>query len=128
MSARVLWYWNRLCCMTPAEMAHRAREAVRLQWSARFLSAPRGAAVADAAAQGRPWFAGDVADVQGLRRAADEIVQGRLEVLGLGVVPMGPQVRAFVDALGRLNQQVAAQCERVTWMVAGLPVVVKGAA
>lgn len=48
--------------------------------------------------------------------------------IGLGVVPMGPQVRAFVDALGRLNQQVAAQCERVTWMVAGLPVVVKGAA
>ena len=47
--------------------------------------------------------------------------------IGLGVIPMGAEVRAFVDALGRLNQQVALQCERVTLMVAGLPLHVKGA-
>ncbi len=46
--------------------------------------------------------------------------------IGLGVIPVGPEVRAFVDALGTLNQQVAAACERVTLMVAGLPVNVKG--
>jgi adenosylcobinamide kinase/adenosylcobinamide-phosphate guanylyltransferase len=46
--------------------------------------------------------------------------------IGLGVIPMGREVRAFVDALGRLNQQVAATCERVTLMAAGLPLTLKG--
>jgi len=47
--------------------------------------------------------------------------------IGLGVVPMGRDVRAYVDALGRLNQQMAAACTRVCLMVAGHPVWVKGA-
>ena len=47
--------------------------------------------------------------------------------IGLGVIPMGVQVRAFVDALGRLNQDVAATCQRVTLMVAGLPLTLKDA-
>ena len=47
--------------------------------------------------------------------------------IGLGVIPMGREVRAFVDALGRLNQDVAASCERVTLMAAGLPLALKGA-
>ena len=46
--------------------------------------------------------------------------------IGLGVVPMGRETRAFVDALGRLNQGVAAACERVTFMAAGLPLTLKG--
>lgn len=46
--------------------------------------------------------------------------------IGLGVIPMGREVRAFVDALGMLNQQVAAACDRVTLMVAGLPFHLKG--
>ena len=41
--------------------------------------------------------------------------------IGLGVIPMGREVRAFVDALGTLNQQVAEVCPRVTFMAAGLP-------
>ena len=45
--------------------------------------------------------------------------------IGLGVIPMGSEVRAFVDALGRLNQDVAAVCERVTLMAAGLPLNLK---
>jgi adenosylcobinamide kinase/adenosylcobinamide-phosphate guanylyltransferase len=48
--------------------------------------------------------------------------------IGLGVIPMGPLVRDFVDTLGRLNQQVAQRCHRVTLMVAGLPLVIKDAA
>jgi len=47
--------------------------------------------------------------------------------IGLGVIPMGAPVRAFVDALGRLNQAVAGQCDRVCLMVAGQPLFVKGA-
>jgi adenosylcobinamide kinase/adenosylcobinamide-phosphate guanylyltransferase len=45
--------------------------------------------------------------------------------IGLGVIPMGAEVRAFVDALGRLNQDVAQVCARVTLMVAGLPLTLK---
>ena len=46
--------------------------------------------------------------------------------IGLGVIPMARETRAFVDALGRLNQEVAAACERVTFMAAGLPLTLKG--
>ena len=45
--------------------------------------------------------------------------------IGLGVIPLGREVRVFVDALGRLNQAVAACCERVTFMAAGLPLTLK---
>lgn len=47
--------------------------------------------------------------------------------IGLGVIPLGREVRAYVDALGRLNQVVAAACSRVTFMAAGLPLVMKEA-
>ena len=47
--------------------------------------------------------------------------------IGLGVIPMGAEVRAFVDALGRLNQDVAQVCQRVTLMAAGLPLTLKDA-
>ena len=45
--------------------------------------------------------------------------------IGLGVIPLGREVRVFVDALGLLNQQVAAACARVTLMAAGLPLTLK---
>ena len=48
--------------------------------------------------------------------------------IGLGVIPMGRETRAFVDALGRLNQEVAAACDRVTFMAAGLPMTLKSQA
>lgn len=47
--------------------------------------------------------------------------------IGLGVIPLGSEVRAFVDALGQLNQAVAAVCQRVTLMAAGLPLTLKEA-
>lgn len=45
--------------------------------------------------------------------------------IGLGVIPPSPEARAFVDALGRLHQALASACDRVTLMVAGLPLAVK---
>ena len=45
--------------------------------------------------------------------------------IGLGLSPMGAEARRFVDELGRLHQDVAARCERVTLMVAGIEVSVK---
>ncbi len=46
--------------------------------------------------------------------------------IGLGVIPLGAEVRAFVDELGQLNQAVARTCARVTLMAAGLPLTLKG--
>ena len=46
--------------------------------------------------------------------------------IGLGVIPLGRETRDFVDALGRLNQDVAQVCKRVTLMAAGLPLTLKG--
>lgn len=46
--------------------------------------------------------------------------------IGLGLSPMSPQVRRFVDELGHLHQAVARGASRVTLMVAGLEVNVKG--
>jgi adenosylcobinamide kinase/adenosylcobinamide-phosphate guanylyltransferase len=46
--------------------------------------------------------------------------------VGLGVVPFGAVARAFVDEAGRLNQDVAARCERVLFVAAGLPLALKG--
>lgn len=45
--------------------------------------------------------------------------------VGTGLVPTTSLGRAFRDAQGELNQAVAAACERVELMVAGLAVAVK---
>ena len=45
--------------------------------------------------------------------------------IGLGVIPLGRDVRRFVDALGSLNQSVAQACARVTFMAAGCAVAMK---
>lgn len=47
--------------------------------------------------------------------------------IGLGVMPLGRETRHFVDAQGWLHQAVAALCARVTLVVAGCEMAVKGA-
>lgn len=46
--------------------------------------------------------------------------------VGLGIVPMGALTRRFCDESGRLHQAVAALCDRVTFVTAGLPMRLKG--
>jgi adenosylcobinamide kinase / adenosylcobinamide-phosphate guanylyltransferase len=47
--------------------------------------------------------------------------------VGMGLVPETPLGRRFRDAAGRLNQEVAALADRVVFVAAGLPLVLKGA-
>lgn len=46
--------------------------------------------------------------------------------VGMGIVPFGAVSRAFADEAGRLNQDLAARCEHVTLVAAGLPLTLKG--
>lgn len=46
--------------------------------------------------------------------------------VGFGIVPENKLARAFRDHAGRLNQRIAEIADRVTLVVAGLPVQVKG--
>lgn len=60
-----------------------------------------------------------------IANAAGDIILVSNEV-GMGIVPMGAVTRAFVDEQGRLNQAVAAACDRAVFVAAGLPLVLKG--
>lgn len=80
-----------------------------------------------------PWKA---LDEQAVQLAAGQLIQAIADApgpvvlvsneIGLGVIPLGKDVRAFVDAQGRLNQLLAAGCARVTLMSAGLSLTLKG--
>ncbi len=65
--------------------------------------------------------------LDGLSKVKGDIVLVSNEV-GMGLVPMGAINRLFVDEAGRLNQAVAAVCDRVVFVAAGCPLVLKGAA
>lgn len=66
------------------------------------------------------WPAQKAAFLAALRNASGPVVIVSNEI-GAGVIPLDPQVRTFVDELGRLNQDVAQACDTITWMVAGQP-------
>lgn len=61
-----------------------------------------------------------------LEQAAGDVILVSNEV-SLGIVPHGAISRWFVDEAGRLNQAVAARCERAVFVAAGLPLALKGA-
>ncbi|MBC7857492.1 MAG: bifunctional adenosylcobinamide kinase/adenosylcobinamide-phosphate guanylyltransferase [Burkholderiaceae bacterium] len=64
--------------------------------------------------------------LRALENAAGDVVLVSNEV-GMGIVPYGAISRSFTDEAGRLNQAAAAVCDRALFIVAGLPLTLKGA-
>ncbi|MDH5206264.1 MAG: bifunctional adenosylcobinamide kinase/adenosylcobinamide-phosphate guanylyltransferase [Hylemonella sp.] len=95
-------------------------------WLTNWLM-PADAGPADGLPRAAQWPEPAARLCQAVRAAAGPVVLVSNEI-GLGVIPMGAEVRAFVDALGRLNQTLAQECARVTLMAAGLPLFLKDSA
>ena len=96
-------------------------------WLSNLLFAGRAATQAEAGeAVDCPLFAGETAAlIETLPTLPGQIILVSNEV-GWGIVPMHPVSRLFADEQGRLNQRVAAACDRVTLVAAGLPLTLKG--
>ncbi|MGH2875993.1 MAG: bifunctional adenosylcobinamide kinase/adenosylcobinamide-phosphate guanylyltransferase [Solirubrobacteraceae bacterium] len=62
-----------------------------------------------------------------IRSATGSVILVSNEV-GSGIVPINELARRFTDAAGSLHQRLAQVCDQVVWMVAGLPLTVKGPA
>lgn len=62
--------------------------------------------------------------VAALPACAGPVVMVANEV-GLGIVPDNPLARAFRDHAGRLNSAIAAAADRVYFLAAGLPLILK---
>ena len=60
-----------------------------------------------------------------LEKATCPIVLVSNEV-GTGIVPENKLARQYRDIIGLVNQAVAKTASKVIWMVAGIPVTVKG--
>jgi len=62
--------------------------------------------------------------IESLRTAACPVILVSNEV-GAGIVPDNALAREFRDAMGQVNQRIAACVDQVIWMVAGIPVKIK---
>ncbi len=70
-----------------------------------------------------------LAEAEALCRLHDSLALRLIVVtseVGMGIVPASPLGRLYRDVLGEVNQLLARRADRVLWMVAGIPVTVKG--
>jgi len=92
-------------------------------WLTNFL-APVDAGNDFPAALPQPWRDARAVLLSTLPALPGEIILISNEV-GLGIVPLGSLARLFRDEAGRLKQDLAAACERATFVAAGLPLALK---
>ncbi len=129
------------CIEEPLHLAARLRELATPDtcilvdcltlWLSNLIFAGQAATQAEAGEAGEatrcPIFSGETtALIETLPQLPGRIILVSNEV-GWGIVPMHPVSRLFADEQGRLNQRVAAVCERVTLVAAGLPLILKSA-
>lgn len=89
-------------------------------WTSNRMFAGAGAGASDAD------FAAEVERAAAaLRRSTARVIVVTNEV-GLGIVPDNAAARTFRDRLGRANAAMAATADRVVFLVAGIPWVLKG--
>lgn len=95
-------------------------------WLSNLLFAGKAATQAEAGeAIDCPLFSGETSQlIECLPALPGRIILVSNEV-GWGIVPMHPVSRLFADEQGRLNQRVAAVCNHVTLVAAGLPLLLK---
>jgi adenosylcobinamide kinase/adenosylcobinamide-phosphate guanylyltransferase len=62
---------------------------------------------------------------QAVQSADGPVIMVSNEV-GTGIVPENPLARVYRDLVGSVNQAVAGSADRVVWVVAGIPVTIKG--
>jgi adenosylcobinamide kinase/adenosylcobinamide-phosphate guanylyltransferase len=121
--------------------AHRARRGPR--WTTREEPLALAETLASVARPGRPvlvdcltlWLSNMIlagrdvaAEIDALAVALPRLAGPAVLVaneVGLGIVPENDLARRFRDHAGRLNQSVAACADRVVFMAAGLPLVLK---
>jgi adenosylcobinamide kinase/adenosylcobinamide-phosphate guanylyltransferase len=98
-------------------------------WLSNLFFAGRAAAQAEAAEPlDCPLLSGETAALLACLPALPGRVILVSNEVGCGIVPNSPLARIFADEQGRLNQRVAAVCDRVTLTAAGLPLELKGPA
>ena len=90
-------------------------------WLTQCLSPLTGAPLSAAA-----WQATQADLLAAVQAAPGPLVLVSNEIT-LGLMPVSPEARHCVDVLGVLHQAVAAVCQRLILMVAGQPLVIKGA-
>ncbi|WP_261331579.1 bifunctional adenosylcobinamide kinase/adenosylcobinamide-phosphate guanylyltransferase [Maritalea mobilis] len=76
---------------------------------------------------GREWEPAAKTLIETLSRQTSPVILVSNEV-GMGIVPENALARAFRDAQGWLNQRVAVVADEVQFVVAGLPLQIKGPA
>lgn len=122
-------------------MAHRARRGAG--WTTIEEPLKLAEAIASAAVHGQPilvdcltlWLSNLMHAGADIDEATDDVVRSLDDhknpvvfvsnELGLGLVPETPLGRSFRDAMGRLNMRIADRADRVIFMAAGLPLVMK---
>jgi heparinase II/III-like protein len=91
---QLLWYANRLRCMTPVEIRHRALRAVAAHAERLGLRDSAAAPPADLAPAQRSWIhAAPGVDAAGYLRAADRLAAGRFDLFALRDAELGSPPR-----------------------------------
>jgi len=93
-SERLLWLFNRLRCMTPAEVSHRVLQTLSLHAQSAGLLGSDAVPAAEISSAPRNWVhAGAKVDARPYLAAAERIAAGRLDLFALRDVELGSPPR-----------------------------------